>query len=105
MNKTTRVFLALLGTVSSNAAVACASCGCSIDSDWSAHALSATAGWSFDLRYDYPNQNRLCAGRTSISPAAAAATTVLQTGDPAEVEQYTKNHHLTATLDYSNGES
>ena len=105
MNKPTRFLLALLGSVSSSAAFACASCGCSINSDWGAQGLSATAGWSLDLRYDYLNQNKLWAGTKSISPGAAAAATVPQTGDPAEVEQYTKNHYLTATLDYSNGDS
>jgi hypothetical protein len=56
-----------------------------------------------DLRYDALNQNQLRAGTHSISATGAAAATNTATGDPAEVEQYTNNHYLTATLDYSNG--
>lgn len=84
-------------------AIACASCGCSINSDWGAQGLSDTSGWTLDLRYDYLNQNQLRAGRRTISAAAAAATLIPSSGDPAEVEQYTRNSYLTATLDYSEG--
>jgi hypothetical protein len=105
MNKRTHILIALVAALPSSAVLACASCGCSINSDWSAQGLSATGGWSLDLRYDYLNQNKLWAGTGSISPTAAAAVTVPQTGDPAEVEQYTRNDYLTATLDYSNGTS
>jgi hypothetical protein len=105
MKKPTRIILALLGILPSSAVLACASCGCSINSDWSAQGLSAMAGWSLDVRYDYLNQNKLWAGTSSISPTAAAAVTVPRTGEPAEVEQYTKNHYLTATLDYNDGNS
>jgi hypothetical protein len=105
MNKPTQLLLALFGALPTSAAFACASCGCSINSDWSAQGLSATPGWSLDVRYDYLNQNKLWAGTSSISPTAAAATTIPATGEAAEVEQYTKNHYLTATVDYSNGDS
>jgi hypothetical protein len=101
MKSTSIVLLALTGTLPSGAAFACASCGCSINSDWSAQGLSSAGGWSMDLRYDYLNQNRLWAGSHSISPTAAAAVTVPSSDDPAEVEQYTRNDYLTATLDYA----
>ena len=103
MNKLTTGFVACAGALASSAAVACASCGCSINSDWGAQGLSDTAGWTLDLRYDYLNQNQLRAGRKTISASYAATTTIPSSGDPAEVEQYTKNHYLTATLDYSEG--
>lgn len=105
MKKPTRLILALFGALPSSAVFACASCGCSINSDWSAQGLSAMAGWSIDLRYDYLNQNKLWKGTSAISPTAAAALIVPATGDPAEVEQYTKNQYVTATLDYSDGGS
>ncbi len=103
MSKPTRIFLALLGTVSSSAAFACASCGCSINSDWGAQGLSDTSGWTMDLGYDHLNQNQLRAAKKTISAPDAAATTIPSSGDPAEVEQYTSNRYLTATLDYSQG--
>jgi hypothetical protein len=89
----------------SSAVFACASCGCSVNSDWSAQGLSSVSGWSLDLRYDALNQNKLRAGTKSISPTEAATVTNTQTGNPAEVEQYTNNHYLAATLDYSDGNS
>lgn len=94
-----------IATALPHTALACASCGCSINTDWSAQGLSSASGWSMDLRYDVLNQNKLWAGRHSISPTDAAAATNTQTGHPAEVEQYTNNHYLTATLDYSDGQA
>ena len=105
MNKRIQITLAILCALPSSAVFACASCGCSINSDWSAQGLSSASGWSMDLRYDVLNQNKLRAGTHSISPTDAAAATNTQTGDPAEVEQFTSNHYVTATLDYSNGNS
>jgi len=103
MKRPTRIFLACLVALSSSTAFACASCGCSINSDWGAQGLSDTAGWTLDLRYDYLNQNQLRTGRTTISAADAAATTIPSSGDPAEVERYTRNRYVTATFDYSQG--
>lgn len=103
MNPLARIVLVCLGALSSGTAFACASCGCSINSDWGAQGLSDTSGWTMDLRYDDLNQNQLRAGRKAISASGAAATTIPSSGDPAEVEQYTRNQYLTATLDYSEG--
>lgn len=89
----------------SSAVLACASCGCSINSDWSAQGLSSASGWTLDLRYDALNQNRLRSGTHSISAAQAATATNTATGDPAEVEQTTNNHYVTAALDYSSGDT
>lgn len=105
MKQAQRFVLALFGAFSSSSVLACASCGCSINSDWSAQGLSSTSGWSMDLRYDVLNQNKLRAGTHSISATDAAAATNTATGGPAEVEQYTNNHYLTATLDYSDGKA
>lgn len=103
MNTRTHIALALIGALPPSAAFACASCGCSINSDWNAQGLSSASGWSTDLRYDMLNQNQLRAGTKTISASAAAAATNSQTGGPAEVEQDTNNHYLTATLDYNSG--
>ncbi len=105
MKKYHSLLPALLALIPGGAALACASCGCSLNSDWSVQGLSAAGGWSADLRYDYLDQNQLRTGTRTISATAAAAATNTQTSGPAEVEQFTKNHYLTATLDYSDGHS
>ena len=91
--------------VSSSGVMACASCGCSLNSDWGTQGLSNQAGWSADIRYDYLNQNQLRSGTKKISPDVAATTTNSQTGDYAEIEKFTKSQTITATLDYNNGEA
>jgi hypothetical protein len=80
------------------AAIACASCGCSLNTDIGTQGMGMTEGWTLDLRYDTLNQNKLRSGTKSISQSAAAAT-----GN--EVENYTKNNYVTGSLDYNNGES
>ena len=79
-------------------ALACASCGCSLNTDIGTQGMGINPGWSVDLRYDTLNQNKLRLGNRSIAQSAAAAT-----GN--EVENYTQNNYLTASLDYNNGES
>lgn len=86
-------------------AIACAGCGCSVNSDWGAQGVSTAPGWSIDLRYDYLNQDQLRSGTHSIAPGVAANTMDPQSGGPAEVEKYTENRYATASLDYSNGAS
>src|SRR5476649_414265 len=99
-----RLLVAALAAVLPCQAFACATCGCSVNSDWSAQGLASGGGWSADVRYDYLNQNQLRIGTTTISPAAAAAMTNTKTGTPAEVEQFTKSNHYTAVIDYNNGD-
>ena len=103
MKRNSRAALALAIALPSSGAFACASCGCNINSDWSTQGLSSASGWSLDLRYDVLNQNKLRAGSHSISPTAASSAVNTAIGDPAEVEQYTRNHYVTAILDYSDG--
>lgn len=95
----------IFAVASSSAALACASCGCSINSDFGVQGLSAGGGWSADFRYDYLYQNQLRMGTGKISPTAASMVTNSQTNGPAEVEQFTKNNYLTAAFDYNDGKS
>lgn len=103
MNKS--ILAAVLAAAPLTSALACASCGCSVNTDWSAQGLSTTPGWSLDVRMDWLNQNRLRMDTQSISASRAAQVTNTQTGDPAEVELYTKNRYLTAVFDYNDGKS
>ena len=79
-------------------AIACASCGCSLNTDIGTQGMGMTEGWTLDLRYDTLNQNKLRSGNKAISQSAAAAT-----GN--EVESYTQNNYITGSLDYNNGEN
>jgi hypothetical protein len=105
MKASVKVFAALASAFAPGAVFACASCGCSINSDWSVQGLSSASGWSLDVRYDYLNQNQLRSGTKKISAVAAANSVNSATGGPAEVEQFTRNNYLTASLDYNDGKS
>ncbi len=80
-------------------AMACASCGCTLNSDWSSQQFSYTPGLKLDLRYDYLNQDQLRSGHNKISPDVASQ--IVNDGNPQEVEKYTRNNYLTLGLDYS----
>ena len=86
-------------------AIACASCGCSLNTDLSTQGMGSNPGWTFDIRYDYLNQNQLRSGKSTISPATALNITNPKNGQLAEVEGFTKNNYLTSSTDYNNGET
>jgi len=103
--KFSKVYIGLALLLPMGSALACASCGCSLNTDLAAQGMASNPGWSFDLRYDYLNQDQLRAGTTTISPLNASVTQNTKLGGNAEVEGYTRNSYLTASLDYNNGES
>jgi TonB dependent receptor len=80
-------------------ALACASCGCSLSSDWETIGVSGSSGFKMDVRYDYLNQDQLRSGSSTITPSAASQ--ISNHGESQEVERYTKNNYLTVGLDYS----
>jgi len=84
----------------SGSALACASCGCTLSSDWDSQGFTTQAGLKMDIRYDYLNQNQLRSGTGKISPLAASQK-LTSTGDSQEVEKYTRNNYLTLGLDYA----
>lgn len=92
MNIPARFILTAMALLPSTAALACASCGCSLSSDWDSQGLSSGPGFRFDLRYDFLNQNQVRngTGKTGTWPI-----------EGHEQELYTKNHYLTASVDYS----
>lgn len=85
--------------LSATDAHACASCGCTLSSDWEYQQITFTPGLKLDLRYDYIDQNQLRSGSGTISSAAASG--IVNNGNPQEVEQYTKNNYVTLGIDYS----
>ena len=94
-----------LAALPASQALACASCGCTLNSDWGTLATAGEPSWSVDLRYDVLDQNQLRSGTGTISPTTAAGVTNPTNGQPAEVERYTNNRYLTATLDYNQGDT
>lgn len=94
--------LALGIAVAATQAEACASCGCTLSSDWENLNLSGQSGFRLDLRYDDLNQNDLRSGTHRISPVAASGLITAE-GDPYEIENYTRNHYTTLMADYATG--
>jgi hypothetical protein len=104
MKKFKQVAVLAVSSFATATALACASCGCSLNTDYASQGMGNSEGWTFDLRYDYLNQNQLRSGTGTISPSAAAQT-ITNTGGNAEVEGFTANHYLNASMDYTNGET
>ncbi len=75
-------------------AMACASCGCTLTADWLSQGLAAQPGTTFSLRYDFVPQTTLQSG-TAVVDRSMIAFPV-----DREIERYTYNHSLTATLDH-----
>lgn len=80
------------------AALACATCGCSLSSD-AAMGYSAEAGWRMSLQYDFINQNQLRIGTRSVSAAQIAA--INDAGGAQEVEHETVNRYTTLGVSFS----
>ncbi|HEY7987560.1 MAG TPA: hypothetical protein VIE17_11705, partial [Methylophilaceae bacterium] len=72
---------------------ACSSCGCTLNSDWSAQGVSAGEGLHFDIRADYFKQNQMRHGTDSVSRTSVPAGT--------EVQENTINRNLSLAVDYS----
>lgn len=90
--------VALLGLLPAGAALACATCGCSLSSD-AAMGYSSSAGWMVSLQYDYINQNQLRHGTSAIASSAVAA--INDAGGAQEVEKQTVTRYITLGLGYS----
>jgi hypothetical protein len=84
----------VIGLVSGNQALACATCGCSLSSD-GALGYSTGSGWGISLDESFIDQNQLRTGRGTISQAQ------VQTISGQEVENQTINRYLTLGLSYS----
>ncbi|MGO9015951.1 MAG: TonB-dependent receptor [Dissulfurispiraceae bacterium] len=89
----------IIGLLNSADVLACASCGCTLSSDWSNQQFAYTPGLRVDMRWDFIDQNQLRRGTGTISPSAASQ--VMENGSPAEVEKYTRNNYYTLGIDYS----
>lgn len=100
-----KIIVAMAIMLPAAGAMACASCGCSLNTDVGTQGMGSSEGWTVDIRMDMLNQNQLRSGTGTISQGQAVNTINPKTGGLAEVEGYTQNNYLTGSLDYNNGES
>lgn len=85
--------VALVGTPL--AAMACSSCGCTLNADWATQGLASGRGWRFDARYDYFNQSELRSGSDSVERGS------IELPNEEEVQQTTVNRNATFGVEYS----
>ncbi len=76
-------------------ALACSSCGCTLNADWATQGLASGKGWRFDVRYDYFNQSDLRSGSDSVERGS------IPLPSEHEVQQTTINRNTTFGLEYS----
>ncbi|HEY2256186.1 MAG TPA: transporter [Variovorax sp.] len=98
MKHSTRFLLAALATAPSAAALACATCGCSLSAD-AAMGYSSSTGWTASLQYDYLDQSQLRSGTHAVSQAQVAA--INNAGGSQEVENGTLSRYTTLGIGYA----
>lgn len=81
-----------LAVASSPKAHGCASCGCSLASDWEVQGYSIEPGLKLDINYNYLDQHQYRHGTGQISPQAIP--------DGQEMERNTVTHTTNLTMDY-----
>jgi hypothetical protein len=91
--------LTLATLVSGSDAFACASCGCTLSTDWGSQGVSTKEGYSADISETYINQNQLIYGNSK--PSAAQVQALYAAGE--EVETATLTQTTTVSIAY-NGE-
>ncbi len=84
-------------TACPTAALACATCGCSLSTD-AAMGYMTSPGWRVSLEFDFINQNQLRSGTHSLSDSEVAA--INDAGGSQEVEKQTINRYFTLGLNY-----
>jgi hypothetical protein len=75
--------------------LACSSCGCSLNSDWSTQGHTTEPGLRMDFRFDYFNQNQLRTGTGTVDRGTITFPT------DREIQQTTVNRNYNLMLDYT----
>ncbi len=78
---------------------ACATCGCTVNSD-AAMGYSDATGWRVNLEYSYIDQNQLRIGTRSATPAEVVNNPSNPGLSGGEIEKGTINRYLTLGVDY-----
>jgi hypothetical protein len=89
--------LTLATLVSGSNAFACASCGCTLSTDWGSQGVSTKEGFSADLSETYINQNQLIYGNSKASDAQIQALYA----NGQEIETATMTQTTTVALNYN----
>lgn len=76
-------------------ALACSSCGCTLNSDWTSQGYAVDAGLRVDLRFDYFNQSELRSGSGQVDRAS------LELPHEEEIQKTTVNRNSTLGIDYA----
>lgn len=87
------VALGLLQLLTAPAALACASCGCSLSTDWQSQGISTEPGYRLDIRVDDIDQDRLFHGSHIAGVNDYRSDT--------EIERYTHSLFTTLGFDYT----
>lgn len=86
--------MAIMALTFSVPSLACSSCGCTLNSDWTTQGIATGEGTRLDIRFDYFKQDDYRHGTNSVS-----RDEVLASGN--EVQDTTINRNLTIGLDHS----
>jgi hypothetical protein len=78
---------------------ACATCGCTVNSD-AAMGYSAASGWRFNLEYTYIDQDALRSGTGSANPSSVVNNPSNAALGGGEIEKQTINRYLTLGVSY-----
>src|SRR5258707_10198967 len=79
---------------------ACATCGCTVNSD-AAMGYSATTGWRVTLEYTYIDQDQLRIGTRTATPAEVVNNPSNPALGGGEIEKQTINRYFTMGMSYS----
>ena len=93
------VFAALLAGISPGPVWACATCGCTVNSD-AAMGYSAATGWRLNLEYTFIDQDELRSGTGTAGPAAVVNNPSNPALGGGEIEKQTINRYYTLGVSY-----
>src|SRR5438445_2592503 len=83
--------LVIVASLIAPAAMACSSCGCTLNTDLGNQGVAGGQGWRFDFRYDLVDQTQLRDGGDAVDLHIPATV---------EVEQRTRNAYYNLGIDY-----
>jgi hypothetical protein len=92
-------FAALFAVVAPVGSWACATCGCTVNSD-AAMGYSTATGWRINFEYSYIDQDQLRSGTSTTGPAAAVNNPSNPALGGGEIEKQTINRYYTLGLSY-----
>jgi hypothetical protein len=78
---------------------ACATCGCTVNSD-AAMGYSAASGWRINIEYTYIDQDELRAGTSTTGPEPVVNNPSNPALGGGEIEKQTINHYATLGVSY-----